>query len=302
MDSRLDAGSVLSSVFNSIYLVVCLCWRYNAMSYFKKSCVALLTIVLGVALMLPHFALSASASEGGGSKPRCELASENGIADLCSTVSTDIGNKLGYSQNFLEVSGTGKVIVVNMPWYNDLDVADKQSVMQVTLSAINKSSLIQRDKTKLYNFVCDLDKSTASLVRQLSEDVDPDFARGYSWFKPFSGGVSTFLGFMTIVIFVFLTISILLDIAYLAIPFFRLPVDKFFSKHEDAKPFIISKEAWKAIRSAEADNSSKSAMSYYYRYKIPQFAVVALCLLYLVGGSLFDLIARLIDTFRGVTE
>ena len=273
------------------------------MSYFKKSCVALLAIVLGVALMLPHFALRVSAT--GGSKPRCELASANGAGSLCSSVETNIGNKLGRNHRFLETVTSVDVCIVievDMPWYNDLDVADKQDVMQVTLSAINKSSLIQRDKTKLFNFVCDLDKSTSSLVRQLSGDVDPDFANGYAWFKPFSGGVSTFLGFMTIIIFVFLSISILLDVAYLAIPFLRLPVDKIFSKHEDDKPFIISKEAWKAIRSAEADNSSKSAMSYYYRYKIPQFIAIALCLLYLVGGNLFNLIARVIDTFRGMSS
>ena len=277
------------------------------MSNFKKrSCVALLVVLIGVALMLPLFSLRAYAeasSAAESTNPRCKLTSATGIADLVATCKANVKYKSGLENSFLSVTGTaGTTIVVKMTWYDSLTLEQKQDVMSATLSSINSSSLIQRDKTRLYNFVCDLDKSTASLVRQLSEDVDADFARGYSWFKPFSGGISTFLGFMTIIIFVVLALSILVDTAYLAIPIFRLGIESVCSKNGggNEKPFMISNEAYRAVLQSESDpNSNKSAMSLYLKSKTVQFIIIAICLLYLVGGKLFDFVARLIDAFNG---
>ena len=46
-----------------------------------------------------------------------------------------------------------------------------------------------------------MDKSTSNLVRQLSNDVDADFAGAYMTFKPFTGVVGWILGLICLSIF-----------------------------------------------------------------------------------------------------
>ena len=257
----------------------------------KRIYVTILTLILiiGVAFQLPLFSINAFAA----TNPKITVSDVNGAKKLIEDVN---GATSEHITDFMKIDG--KTITLNMSSYSKLDPSDKQDVMKAALSAIqNNKTVGSRERTRLYNFLAQQDEATSSLVRQLSEDVNADFAEAYSWFKPFTGGISTVLGFLSLVIFALIGIMMVIDIAYLAIPPFKAILDK----PSGEQPKFVSKEAFHAIKETEKNNQEyKSAMSLYLKLKVKQLIVLGICLLYLVGGKIYILISTFFDSFSGV--
>ena len=196
-------------------------------------------------------------------------------------------------------SGKDLVLEVLMSKYKKLPAADKQKVMNITLTTIDNSQIGKVNKTKLYNKIAELDESVSSLVRQLSDDVKADFAEGYNVFKPFSGVIGTILGVICLTIFILLGISIIIDIAYITIPFIQVAFTDRAEKKK--KVSIVSSEAIKAVEAAYNSEGTEyiNPMGYYLKHKTKQFIALGICLLYLVSGQIYYLIAKIIDMFQG---
>ena len=280
----------------------------------KKYLIALL-ILLGVVLLLPFLNVYGSANPviSIGNPTQKDTSS---IKDYCNNVNSEIRSQFGYkSKNegvaqFLTYSeknkGTlsgsiysGSVdITIDMSAYKNLGQLEKQKTMQIALSLVDKSNISRTNINKIYNGIADLDVSTSSLVRQLSNDVDADFADAYSMFKPFSGVVGTILGVLALTIFILLALTIIIDLAYINIPGVQLALSK-TSKGE--KPKLVSLEAYKAIQEAESNAGSEyvNPLSFYFKSKTKQFIALGICLLYLVSGKIFILIANIMDYFQG---
>ena len=196
-------------------------------------------------------------------------------------------------------SGYDMVIEVAMSKYKELPAKDKQKVMTIALDTINNSQISKMNKTKLYNKVAELDESVSSLVRQLSDDVKVDVARGYNLIKPFSGVIGTILGVLCLAIFIMLGISIIIDIAFITLPFLQIALTDRIEQKK--KVSIVSNEAVKAVEAAHNSSGTEyiNPMGYYLKHKVKQFIALGICLLYLVGGKIFDLMAQIIDLFQG---
>lgn len=191
------------------------------------------------------------------------------------------------------------VLEVLMSKYKTLSSADKQKVMEIALTAIDNSQISKMNKTKLYNKIAELDESVSSLVRQLSDDVKADFASGYNMFKPFSGVIGTVLGVLCLAIFIMLGISIIIDIAYITLPFIQIALTDRIEKK--SKVSIVSSEAIKAVEAAHNSAGTEyiNPMGYYLKHKVKQFIALGICLLYLVSGQIYYLMAEIIDLFQG---
>lgn len=196
-------------------------------------------------------------------------------------------------------TGQDLVLEVLMSKYKELPAADKQKVMEIALTTINNSQISKTNKTKLYNKVAELDESVSSLVRQLSDDVKGDFASGYNLFKPFSGVIGTILGALCLAIFIMLGISIIIDIAYITLPFIQIALADRVEKK--SKVSIVSSEAIKAVEAAHNSAGTEyiNPMGYYLKHKVKQFIALGICLLYLVSGQIYYLMAEIIDMFQG---
>lgn len=196
-------------------------------------------------------------------------------------------------------TGRDMVIEVAMSKYKALSAKDKQEVMKIALNTINNSQISKMNKTKLYNKVAELDESVSSLVRQLSDDVKADFASGYNMFKPFSGVLGTILGVLCLAIFIMLGISIIIDIAFITLPFLQIAlIDRIEQKK---KVSIVSTEAIKAVEAAHNSSGTEyiNPMGYYLKHKVKQLIALGICLLYLVSGKIYYLMAEIIDLFQG---
>ena len=170
--------------------------------------------------------------------------------------------------------------------------------MESALTTISNSSMSTMSRNKLYNFIESQDESTASLVRQLSNDVNADFAEAYMMFKPFSGVLGVVLGVFAIVIFVTLTMMILVDLSYIVIPMIR---DFLTPSSANAKPKFVSNEAWYAVKEVDgANDTQKNVLLIYLKKKTMQFVALSICILYLLSGEIYILIGNLMDMFRGI--
>lgn len=190
-------------------------------------------------------------------------------------------------------------VAFNIVYYNKLDQLEKQETMSIILSNIDNSSLSQMGKTKIYNFISNSDTTTSNLVRQLSEDVRADYASAYNSFRPFTGVIGWVLGVLVMGIFIMLGLTIAIDIAYIVIPLFQNFVS---SQNNGQKPKYVSSEAWNAVKTAEQSigNNYKEPLSTYFGTKTKQFLAIGLCLLYLVSGQIYNLLAMIIDSFQGI--
>lgn len=201
-------------------------------------------------------------------------------------------------------SSDGEYIVnveFNVSTYNGLKQNEKEAVMELILNGIDNSQLSQISKTKIYNFVSNSDEATANLVRQLSSDVKADFGSAYSSFKPFTGVIGWILGILTLAIFLILGLTIAFDIAYITIPIIQNWLSQ---SNESVKPKFVSLEAWNAVKAAEASIGTgyREPMAIYFKAKTKQFLALGLCLLYLISGQIYNVIAMIIDMFNGVVQ
>lgn len=258
-----------------------------------------ITLLLGVAMLLSPFKVMADVN----AKPTLAISCNSADYNLILTSASDINTSAGFT--FITVSASTQVgntsscnVSLDMTTYKNYEQSVKTSIMESALTTISNSSMSTMSRNKLYNFIESQDESTASLVRQLSNDVNADFAEAYMMFKPFSGVLGVILGVFAIVIFVTLTMMILVDLSYIVIPMIR---DFLTPSSANAKPKFVSNEAWYAVKEVDgANDTQKNVLLIYLKKKTMQFVALSICILYLLSGEIYILIGNLMDMFRGI--
>ena len=169
--------------------------------------------------------------------------------------------------------------------------------MQVALDTIYNSNVSKTNRNKIYNALCKQDEPTSALVRQLSEDVNADFAGAYKYFKPFSGPLGVVLGLLTLAIFVILGLTLVIDIAFITLPFVQSCL-----LNNDGKAKFVSIEAVNAVKEQESKSGSEyvNPIGIYLKSKTKQYIAIFICILYLMSGKIFSLLARFMDYFSGI--
>lgn len=282
------------------------------MKCFRKNVLALVLLIMGVVIWLsPNLVVSADTSNPviSISNPPNQDANTSGgaIADLCLTINNNIHARGIMKSNVAAVADTDFVtysfssnvanITINMTEYNKLGNKAKQDLMQVALDTTYNSNVSKTNRNKIYNALCKQDEPTSALVRQLSEDVNADFAGAYKYFKPFSGPLGVVLGLLTLAIFVILGLTLVIDIAFITLPFVQSLL-----LNTDGKAKFVSIEAVNAVKEQESKSGSEyvNPMGIYLKSKTKQYIAIFICILYLMSGKIFSLLARFMDYFSGV--
>lgn len=211
---------------------------------------------------------------------------------IMNTINSSIGGQ------YLVVYSSDGMFSFSNKIYKPMEDEDKRKVMELSLKTIKESQLPTKVKNKVTNFITDQDKATANTIQSLSSDTSWELSKGYTWFRPFSGGISTVFGFFAIVIFVFLGSSIVFDLAYLTIAGFRTLLD-----NGDGKPRFVTGEAWET--SKEVDLSLQSGtyreyISVYFGKRVGIFIVTAIVLIYLISGQIYDISSWFLKVFEEV--
>lgn len=184
--------------------------------------------------------------------------------------------------------------------YAQLDSRGKNNYMRIALGTVRNSDISTVAKNRMFNFIADQDEATSSVVKNLQTDAQADVSTASSWFDATVGRpLSIFLGFVVIVVFVFLSVGLVFDISYIAIPMFRAPMHM---GKEDKRPFFLSNEAYSAVEEAENASSDQNSMMLYLKKRFMFIIVVAGILLLLISGQLFSLIGFFIDVLQPFIE
>lgn len=284
------------------------------MKCFRKNILALVLLFMGVVVWLsPNLVVSADTTNPVisivGSPSQDGTASSGFIKTAVDNINSTIHiNNLMLSNdsavadpNFLTYSYDSAAktvnITINMNDYNKLSSKNKQAVMQYALDGIYNSQISKTNRNKIYNALCKQDETTSSLVRQLSTDVTADFGHAYEYFKPFSGPIGVVLGIIAFVIFILLGFTLLLDIAYITLPFLQGWLTK-----TDGTARLVSIEATNAVKEQESKAGSEyvNPLGIYLKSKIKQYIAIFICLLYLLSGQIYTLLANFMDYFSGL--
>lgn len=215
------------------------------------------------------------------------------VDKICSVAnkSVDLGGK-----KILVYTGKDGLLSFSNANYSKLVIEDKQEFMRVALLTTAESGLTAQTKNKVYNFISNQDNSISSAIKYLQSDASADFASARGWFKVISSPVSKILGFLCVMIFLFLSISIVVDVAYLELPFVQMMLE--MGKGKNEKPAFISREAWRSSIDYEKDTEHyTSVINLYLKRRAPVILFVSLILGYLISGAIYNIFVFFVDAY-----
>lgn len=218
-----------------------------------------------------------------------ELQPSGEINSVCVQANNSVGKKvkiLSYSKGLVTFSNKT---------YSQLDIESKRVFMETALSATQETHLGSQQKNKLYNFIADQDSTTSAAIRYLKSDASADFVAAKAWFRPFSGPISTVIGVICILVFMFMGFSMLFDCAYLCLPAFQALLER--GEH-NRRPFGVSREAYITMKEIyKPAMQSRNIMSVYFGKRVPVLIICAICLGYIVSGKIYDIMSFFVDAF-----
>lgn len=143
---------------------------------------------------------------------------------------------------------------------------------------------------------------TSTLARGVYADLDG----GARWFAPFSGPLSTLLGFTAILILAGTTISAVIDLAYITIPAFQVLSDAVANGGgngsggggglRQASAKLVSTAARKAV---EAEENGQNAVWVYFKKAAGKYLAVGFTLCFLTYNLLWSLVGTAMDLVTG---
>lgn len=144
------------------------------------------------------------------------------------------------------------------------------------------------------------------LTSTLSRGVYADLDGGARWFAPFSGPLSTALGFLAILILAGTTISAVIDLAYITIPAFQVLSDAVTNGGgngsggggglRQASAKLVSTAARKAV---EAEENGQNAVWVYFKKAAGKYLAVGFTLCFLAYNLLWSLVGTAMDLVTG---
>ena len=217
-------------------------------------------------------------------------ASKSLMESSTRTINSAVGDK-----NLLVYSKDG-MLSFSSNIYRSLSKDDQRKTMSFALKTIKESQLPSKVKTKVTNFIADQDRTVADSIQALNSDTSSELSSGYAWFIPFASPFSTVLGVLAIVIFVFLTVSLVVDVAYLTVGIFRQ-----FLENGEGRPKFVSGEAWETAREVDMSLQSGTYKDYlvvYFRKRMSILILTSLVLAYLISGQIYGIFTTLLDVIR----
>lgn len=213
------------------------------------------------------------------------------VASVCAQANATVG------VDILVYTGDDGMLTFSNRLYSELEMEQKREFMRVALAATKETSLGVQQQNKLYNFIYEQDNAVSAAVKYLQSDTSADFVAAKEWFRPFSSPLSTIMGVLCLLIFIFMGLSIVFDVAYLALPFFQGLLER---GEERKRPIGVSREAWAANREVETDEKHRGVFSIYLGKRIPAIILMSLCLGYVISGYIYDIVIYFIDAFSSI--
>lgn len=233
----------------------------------------------------------------GGATASLKVAS--GSMTVIQTAHENASSAVGLGENgIISIDGSNNIVYFHGSNYIALDYDIRSAYMETLLKNIKASSLGAKEKNAIYNFIASQDTEVSQALKYLTEDTKTDLVNARKWLAPFTGGISTFTGLLTLLIFLFLSIGILMDVAYLALPGLQLILER---GNDKKKPFGVSVEAWRVNKEIAMDyKNTKNEVTEYLKKRVPVIIVCAICIGYLVSGKVYEALTYMANAFSNI--
>lgn len=142
------------------------------------------------------------------------------------------------------------------------------------------------------------------LMNSVLSQVGPDFVTANKVFKPFAGPLSTLIGFFAVVLFALFTLSIVVDIMYIVLPFMSFANGDRNNGTGGGKSSLVSSAAVSAkeesANSGGGNGKHKNGLWLYFKYQAVVMLVLGICLVYLIQGQFYVLVGMFLDLLNGM--
>lgn len=179
--------------------------------------------------------------------------------------------------------------------YANLSLGERRAFMEEFLKGIKASNLGSKEKNSIYNFIASQDTEVSQALRYLTEDTSADLVKARKWISPVTGWIGTLTGVLSVLIFLFLGVGILIDLSYLAIPTLQFFLER---GHPEKKPLAVSAEAWRVNKEVANDfRNTKNEITEYLKKRVPVILVCAICVGYLISGKIYEILTYFANAF-----
>ena len=213
------------------------------------------------------------------------------LSDMCSQANNSVG------ETILTYDSSNGLLRFSNKTYKDLDADDKEKFMETALSYIAQlpDTVSAKMRNSVYNFISQQDTAVTAAMKYLQVNAGADLIEAEKWFAPFNSVVGTIMGVLCILIFLFLGLSILLDIFYIVVPPFQALLDA--GSDGTKRPWGVSREAWGSMRDAEKTDEYKNVLSMYFKRRVGVLLIVAVAIMYLISGEIYDIVIWFVEAF-----
>lgn len=200
----------------------------------------------------------------------------------------------------------------NVKAYNSLSDKKKDKLLNYAYETINNFGISNvQVRSRFKDFLAEQDTSRSFLKDLLSPNTGEEIKEAENLMKGPNKVVSKVVGVIVTIIFIMLTVSLVLDIAYIGLPIARdISVgisdalssigNKTVTNNNLQKPFYISNEAFSSVIDAESgDTPNNIAVLLYLKRRLILIVLIASGSILIATGAIYDIISEAVDIFLG---
>lgn len=138
------------------------------------------------------------------------------------------------------------------------------------------------------------------MLTDILQTVKPDYNSARYIFEPFAGPLNTLIALGVIVLMTLLTLTFVIDLSYIHIPFFQGMVDGGGNGGGGEGGFSVSSIVSKEAKDAVQNDNGKSPAGAYFKKRAFGVIVLGFCILFFAQGQIFVIVGWILDIVSGI--
>lgn len=234
------------------------------------------------------------------------------------TFKGDVGKGLlscsrsGVTYELIQIEDSGdaaSTVKVNVSAFRDARGTDVTHAVRIFIDALGE--VVDKDTAQqLMQDIQNTDSSVSTVMLPLLFDATKaDLYTAYKLTSPFLQVLNVVLGVVAVGLLLLVMFSTGLDMAYIGVPAIRVRSmgNNGNGGDQAQRPWGVSYEAWSAVQACEAGSTQQggqggayhSVWFMYFRRRALSLILIAICLVYLIGGGLSGIIALVLRLTSG---
>lgn len=187
--------------------------------------------------------------------------------------------------------------------FNALKDAEKTKIFKVLMDEVLLKNEDDDAASTFFNDIQEMGgtEMAAVILPAMYEDIEGDLFFAYKGLSPFMSILNIVLGIGAVILIVILLGTTVIDLAFIGLPVLR---EATMNKTNGNKPGWITYDAEQTVREVEKglDGEYKNAYLIYLKRRALTYIILAVCIMYLIGGGLSGIISFVLNLVSGFTS